>query len=56
MRIWHGDRDPEIPLHHGRYLADVVPDGRLEVMTGGNHLALYVQADRILRGLAGEPG
>ena len=53
VRVWHGDEDPEIPLHHGRYLADVVPDGQLEVMAGGNHLALYVQADHILRTLAG---
>ena len=46
VRIWHGDQDPEIPLHHGRYLADAVPDGQLEVMTGGDHLALYAHGRR----------
>ena len=52
MRLWHGDRDPEIPLHHSEYLADAVPDGRLEIVDGGDHLAMYRHTDDILSGLA----
>ncbi len=52
VRVWHGDQDPEIPLHHGRYLAGAVPDGRLEVVAGGDHLALFAHGDEILTDLA----
>ena len=47
VRLWHGDRDPEIPMHHSAYLADAVGDGHLEVIAGGDHLALYHHADAI---------
>ncbi len=56
VRIWHGDQDPEIPLHHARYLAAAVPDGKLEILVGGDHLALFAHGDEILTGLAGELG
>jgi pimeloyl-ACP methyl ester carboxylesterase len=52
VRLWHGDRDREIPLHHSEYIAGAVADGRLEVMPGGDHLALYRHTDDILTGLA----
>ena len=56
VRVWHGDMDPEIPLHHARYLAGAVPDGRLEILAGGDHLALFAHGDEILAGLAAELG
>jgi pimeloyl-ACP methyl ester carboxylesterase len=57
VRLWHGDHDPEIPMHHSEHLAGEVADGRLEVIEGGDHLALYHQADRILAELlAARPG
>jgi pimeloyl-ACP methyl ester carboxylesterase len=52
VRLWHGDRDHEIPLHHSQYVAGAVPDGRLDVIAGGDHLALYRHTDAILPALA----
>jgi pimeloyl-ACP methyl ester carboxylesterase len=52
VRVWHGDEDPEIPIHHGEYLAATVADGSLSVLAGGDHLALFVQGDQILADLA----
>ncbi len=38
--VVHGDRDPVVPLVNGRYLAEALPNGRLEVVRGGGHLFL----------------
>jgi poly(3-hydroxyoctanoate) depolymerase len=38
--VVHGDRDPVVPLANGRYLADALPHGRLEVIRGAGHLVL----------------
>jgi pimeloyl-ACP methyl ester carboxylesterase len=38
--VVHGDRDPVVPLANGRYLADSLPHGRLEVISGAGHLVL----------------
>jgi len=38
--VLHGDRDPVVPLANGRYLADSLPHGRLEVVKGAGHLFL----------------
>jgi len=52
VRLWHGDHDREIPLHHSEYVAAAVRDGRLEVLDGGDHLALFRHAEDILTALA----
>ena len=36
LLVW-GDRDPVIPVQHGRAAAEVVPDGRLVVFPGAGH-------------------
>ena len=38
--VLHGDHDPVVPLVNGRYLADALPNGRLEVVKGAGHLFL----------------
>jgi poly(3-hydroxyalkanoate) depolymerase len=38
--VLHGDHDPVVPLANGRYLADALPNGRLEVVKGAGHLFL----------------
>jgi poly(3-hydroxyoctanoate) depolymerase len=38
--VVHGARDPVVPLANGRYLADTLPHGRLEVIPGAGHLFL----------------
>jgi pimeloyl-ACP methyl ester carboxylesterase len=52
VRLWHGDRDREIPLHHAEYVAEAVPESWLEIIEGGDHLALYRHTDDILSRLA----
>ena len=39
--VMHGDRDPVVPLANGRYLAQALPHGRLEVIPGAGHLFLF---------------
>lgn len=39
--VLHGDRDPVVPLINARYLARVIPRGRLAVIRGGGHLFLF---------------
>jgi poly(3-hydroxyalkanoate) depolymerase len=41
--VVHGDRDPVVPLINGRYLAKVIPRGRLRIVRGGGHLFLLDQ-------------
>jgi poly(3-hydroxyoctanoate) depolymerase len=38
--VLHGDRDPVVPLANGRYLADSLPSGRLEIVKDAGHLFL----------------
>ena len=41
--VVHGDHDPLVPLINGRYLAKVIPRGRLHIVRGGGHLFLFDQ-------------
>lgn len=43
--VLHGDRDPVVPLANGRYLAQALPHGRLEVIPGAGHLFLFDEPD-----------
>jgi pimeloyl-ACP methyl ester carboxylesterase len=43
--VLHGDRDPVVPLANGRYLAQALPDGQLEVIPGAGHLFLFDEPD-----------
>jgi len=54
VRIWHGGRDAEVPVHHAEFLCRIVADGRLEVVAEGDHLMLFTEADAILAALAAE--
>ena len=54
VRIWHGARDAEVPVHHAEFLCRIVDDGQLEVVAEGDHLLLFTEADRILGALAAE--
>lgn len=49
VALWHGDADRTVPLEHGRWLADHLPEARLKVWEGEGHFSLPVcQADAIL--------
>jgi poly(3-hydroxyoctanoate) depolymerase len=41
--VVHGDEDPVVPLINARYMARVIPNGRLHVIRGGGHLFLFDQ-------------
>jgi pimeloyl-ACP methyl ester carboxylesterase len=38
VRIWHGDADEIVPLHHAEYVAGRLPRGELTVLPGAGHL------------------
>jgi poly(3-hydroxyoctanoate) depolymerase len=50
--VLHGDRDPVVPLVNGRYLADALPNGRLEVVSGAGHLFLLDEPGSVTPTLA----
>jgi pimeloyl-[acyl-carrier protein] methyl ester esterase len=42
----HGERDPLMPLAAGRWLAEHMPDARLEIFSGAAHAPFLSQPDR----------
>jgi pimeloyl-ACP methyl ester carboxylesterase len=49
--IWHGDRDPAVPLAVAEFLSYAIPDSSLTVVRGGGHLVLWSHAREILAAL-----
>jgi pimeloyl-ACP methyl ester carboxylesterase len=52
VRIWHGDQDHLVPLHHSEHAANLIPDAELIVLKGQGHLVLthFVEVVRTLTG------
>jgi pimeloyl-ACP methyl ester carboxylesterase len=50
-RIWHGDRDPAVPLAVAEFFARTIPDSSLTVVRGEGHLVLWARAEEILAAL-----
>jgi pimeloyl-ACP methyl ester carboxylesterase len=50
--IWHGDRDPAVPLDVARFFARTIPRSSLTVFPGEGHLVLRSHANEILESLA----
>ncbi len=48
IRLWHGDADHLVPLAHGRHLAKLIPDARLQVRPGESHLGGLAAAAEVL--------
>lgn len=38
VRLWHGDADGTVPVHHAEYVAGLLPKADLEVLPGVGHL------------------
>jgi len=53
VRLWHGDLDTVIPLHHGEYLASVIPGATLQLCPGEAHMLLWNHLAEVLLGAAG---
>ncbi len=49
--IWHGDRDPAVPLAVADFYAATIPDSSLAVFRGEGHLVLWPLAAEILAAL-----
>jgi pimeloyl-ACP methyl ester carboxylesterase len=50
--IWHGDRDPAVPLDVARFYDRTIPRSVLNVFPGEGHLLLWSHAEEILRALS----
>lgn len=50
--IWHGDRDPAVPLGVGEFFDRTIPRSSLHVLLGEGHLLLWSHAEEILASLA----
>jgi pimeloyl-ACP methyl ester carboxylesterase len=50
--IWHGDRDPAVPIGVGEFFDRTIPHSSLHVLPGEGHLLLWSHAEEILRDLA----
>jgi pimeloyl-ACP methyl ester carboxylesterase len=55
VHLWHGDEDSVIPLHHGRYLASVIPGATLRICPGEAHMLMWNHLAEILMEAAGMP-
>lgn len=55
VQLWHGDADAVISLHHGRYLASVIPGATLRICPGEGHMLLWNHLPEILMAAAGMP-
>lgn len=50
--IWHGDRDPAVPLEVARFYERTMPRSTLHILPGEGHLVLWSHAEEILSALA----
>jgi pimeloyl-ACP methyl ester carboxylesterase len=55
VQLWHGDEDTVIPVHHGQYLASVIPGATLRVCPGEAHMLMWNHLGEILMEAAGMP-
>jgi pimeloyl-ACP methyl ester carboxylesterase len=55
VQLWHGDQDMVIPLHHGRYLASVIPEATLRICPKEGHMLMWNHLPEILMAAAGMP-
>lgn len=53
VQLWHGDLDLVIPLHHGRFLASVIPSATLRICPGEGHMLMWNHLSEILIAAAG---
>jgi len=52
VRLWHGDHDTVIPLHHAKYLASLIPRARLIVCRGEGHMVMWSHLPAMLAAAA----
>jgi pimeloyl-ACP methyl ester carboxylesterase len=40
VAVWHGEDDRMVPVGHGRFIADLLPDARRHLVAGEGHLSI----------------
>jgi pimeloyl-ACP methyl ester carboxylesterase len=55
VHIWHGDKDRNVPISHGRLQAERIPGARFHECPGQGHLLVVDRMEEILRSVT-EPG
>jgi pimeloyl-ACP methyl ester carboxylesterase len=55
VQLWHGDLDLVSPLHHGRFLASVIPSATLRICPGEGHMLMWNHLSEILMAAAAMP-
>jgi pimeloyl-ACP methyl ester carboxylesterase len=56
VHVWHGDDDRNVPLSHGRLVAERIPGARLHECPGEGHLLVLDHLEEILRTVSTEAG
>lgn len=51
VELWYGDKDVNVPLHHGRYLEATLPNARLTVLHGQDHSMCQNNFDEVFAAL-----
>ena len=55
LQLWHGDKDPIVPLQHSQWLAQQVPHAQLRIIENEGHFSLPIKyAEQILTQLVSE--
>jgi pimeloyl-ACP methyl ester carboxylesterase len=54
VHVWHGDDDRNVPISHGRLLAERIPRSRLHDCPGQGHLLALDRLEEILRTVSEE--
>lgn len=48
VTIWHGGADGIVPMHHGQYMAELIPGAEFVSVPGEGHFAGFVRVERVL--------
>jgi pimeloyl-ACP methyl ester carboxylesterase len=51
IRLFHGEIDDRVPLHHAEHLVRVIPSSHLTVYPGEGHMIIFERAEDILGAL-----
>lgn len=51
VRLWHGEADQVVPMHHSEFLASSLPSAKLHRCPGAGHFAIFGRQDQVLSDL-----
>ncbi len=53
VRLYHGEIDDRVPLHHAQHLVSAIRDCKLTVYPGEGHMIIFERGEELLGTLAG---